>query len=69
VKEVMFLIISVSGVVLLGGVVWMLVRYAGLRIWHALACALFGFFVASTTAAPQISAALNAVVNVLSGRK
>jgi uncharacterized membrane protein len=61
------LIISVSAVVLLGGLVWLLIRYAGLRLWQALVCALFGFFVASTAAAPQIQAAINAVVGVLAG--
>jgi uncharacterized membrane protein len=62
------LIISVSAVVLLGALVWLLIRYAGLRVWQALVCALFGFFVASTAAAPQIRAAINAVVGVLAGR-
>jgi uncharacterized membrane protein len=61
------LIISVSAVMLLGGLVWLLIRYAGLRVWQALVCALFGFFVASTAAAPQIHAAINAVVGVLAG--
>jgi len=61
------LIISVSAVVLLGGLVWLLIRYAGLRVWQALVCTLFGFFVASTAAAPQIHAAISAVVGVLAG--
>ena len=61
------MIISASAVVLLGALVWLLIRYAGLRVWQALVCALFGFFVASTAAAPQIQAAINAVVGVLAG--
>jgi hypothetical protein len=62
------LIIPVSAVALLGVLVVLLVRYAGLRIWHAVIAALFGFFVASTAAAPQIRAALAAVLSALSGR-
>jgi hypothetical protein len=61
------LILPVSAVALFGVLVVLLIRYAGLRIWHALIAALFGFFVASTTAAPQIRAALDSVINVLSG--
>lgn len=63
------MIISVSAVVLLGALVWLLVRYAGLRAWQAVVCALFGFFVASTAAAPQIHAVLTSIVGALSGQK
>ena len=62
------MIISVSAVALLGAVLWFLVRHAGLRVWHALIAALFGFFVASTTAAPQINAVLSNLVRALNGR-
>lgn len=61
------MIVPVSAVVLLGVLVVLLVRYAGLRVWHALIAALFGFFVASTAAAPQIRAALASVINALTG--
>jgi hypothetical protein len=61
-------IISVSAVALLAVVLWLLVRHAGLRLWHALIAALLGFLAASTTAAPQIRSALQAVLHVLSGR-
>ena len=36
-------------------VVFIAHRYMGLRIWHAIACTIFGFLLAATTAAPQIS--------------
>lgn len=62
------MIVPVSAVVLFGVLVWLLIRYAGLRAWHALIAALFGFFVASTAAAPQIRAALASAIRVLSGR-
>jgi hypothetical protein len=61
------LIVPVSAVVLFGVLVCLLIRYAGLKIWHALIAALFGFFVASTAAAPQIRVALVSVIRVLSG--
>jgi hypothetical protein len=61
------LIVPVSAVVFFGVLVALLVRYAGLRIWHAFIAALFGFFVASTAAAPQIRAALASVISALSG--
>jgi hypothetical protein len=67
--EVMFLIIPLSALALLGAVVWFLIRYAGLRLWYALVCALFGFFVASTTVAPQIRSALSALIGALSGNR
>jgi hypothetical protein len=61
------MIIPVSAVLLLGVLLWLLIRYAGLRTWHALIAAAFGFFVASTAAAPQIRAALRALLRALSG--
>jgi hypothetical protein len=60
-------ILPISAVLLFGVLVGLLVRYAGLKIWHAVIAALFGFFVASTTAAPQIRAALTSVLHVLGG--
>jgi hypothetical protein len=62
-------IISVSAVALSGALVFLLIRYAGLRIWHALTVGLFGFFLAATTAAPPIRAALAAVISYLSGSR
>jgi F0F1-type ATP synthase assembly protein I len=61
------MIVSISAVVLLGIALGMLIRYGGLRPWHALVAALFGFFAASTTAAPSIRAAIRAVFHALSG--
>ncbi len=48
------MVLSVSLVLLLGVLVWFLVRFAGLRGWHALLCVLFGFYLASTPLAPYI---------------
>jgi hypothetical protein len=61
-------IVPVSAVLLFGVLVWLLIRHAGMKAWHALIAVLFGFFVASTAAAPQIRAALTSAIRVLSGR-
>jgi hypothetical protein len=36
-------------------VVFLLCRYAGLKIWHAAVCIILGFYLASTSFAPYIS--------------
>lgn len=47
--------VTVSLALLLGVSAFALCRYAGLRIWHAAVCILFGFFLASTGFAPYIN--------------
>lgn len=61
------MVLSLSVVVLLGGLVFVLYRYAGLRAWHAVVCTLFGFFLASTSAAPYISENAHDLIRLLSG--
>jgi hypothetical protein len=60
-------IVSLSAAVLLAGLVWGLWRYAGLRLWHAVIAILFGFCLASTSAAPSIDKAVRALASFLSG--
>jgi hypothetical protein len=60
-------ILSLSAVVVLGALVVVLHRYAGLRAWHATVCALFGFFAASSSAAPYVRDGAAAVARFLSG--
>lgn len=60
--------ISLSLVLILAAAVLFLVRYMGLRLWHALVCAAFGFALASTSLAPQISQILHGITATLSGR-
>ena len=47
--------VSISAALLLGAGVFILCRYAGLRIWHAAVCVVFGFYLASSSLAPDIS--------------
>lgn len=61
------LAISVSAVVMLGAVVFVLGRYAGMKWWHGAVCALFGFYLAATGAAPGIRKAVNALARFLFG--
>lgn len=51
------MILSISGVVLLGVIVFLFFRKDGLKLSHALVSALFGFYLASSAIAPSIKAA------------
>ncbi|WP_331758790.1 hypothetical protein [Streptomyces anulatus] len=53
--------VSISAVALLGIVVFVLIRGGTVRLGSALVCAGFGFFLASTGAAPVITGAISAV--------
>ncbi|MEU3855031.1 hypothetical protein [Streptomyces sp. NPDC029554] len=58
--------VSISAVVLLGIIVVLLIRGGSVRLGPALACAGFGFFLASTGAAPVINDVISAVTGVIS---
>ncbi|MEU8340277.1 hypothetical protein [Actinomadura geliboluensis] len=58
--------VSVPLVVILGAVVWVAWRYMGLRGWHIVVCLLFGFFLAATSAAPEIRRLVSVLVQSLS---
>jgi hypothetical protein len=62
------LIVSVSAVVLLGVAVVALVRWAGLKAWHAVVCVLAGFYLAASSAAPAIGRAVAAVARAVTGQ-
>jgi uncharacterized membrane protein len=49
------LTVTISLALLLGVVVFLLCKYAGLKIWHAAVCIILGFYLASTSFAPYIS--------------
>lgn len=50
----MTLAISVSLVLVLGIAVWLVHKYGHMKVWHGLICTLFGFYLASSTLAPDI---------------
>ena len=47
--------LSISAVVLLAIIVFLLVKKSGLKAGHAVVCMLLGFYLASSTIAPTIS--------------
>ncbi|MFJ2745367.1 hypothetical protein ACIO3O_37555 [Streptomyces sp. NPDC087440] len=58
--------VSISIVLLLTIVVIVLIRGESVRLWHALACAAFGFFVASSSAGPYITGAISGITGWIS---
>ena len=46
-------------------VVYIAYRHMGLRAWHAIVCALLGFLLAATSAAPQIRNVLAGIIQWL----
>jgi len=59
------LTLTVSVVAALGVVVFLLCRYAGLRIWHALVCITLGFYLASSSMADVISRITHSLFRLL----
>ncbi len=47
--------LSISAVVLLAIIVFLLIKKSGLKAGHAIVCRLLGFYLASSTVAPTIS--------------
>ncbi|ALC27718.1 hypothetical protein ABT013_29595 [Streptomyces bacillaris] len=47
--------LSISAVVLLAIIVFLLIRKSGLKGGHAVICMLLGFYIASSSVAPTIS--------------
>lgn len=56
--------VTVPLVAVLGVGVWFAWRYAGLRASHVLVCLLFGFFLAATSAAPEIRRVVSALLTL-----
>ncbi len=61
--------ITLSLVLVLGVTVWVLHKYAGLKFLHAIACVLFGFFLATTGAAPTIRRTVSSLIGLISGHR
>lgn len=47
--------LSISAVVLLAIIVFLLIKKSGLKAGHAVVCMLLGFYLSSSTVAPTIS--------------
>ncbi len=57
--------ISVSVIAVLTLAVILLCRYAGLRLSHALICVVLGFYLASSSLAPEISHLTESLLQIL----
>ncbi|ASY35972.1 MULTISPECIES: hypothetical protein [unclassified Streptomyces] len=63
------MILSISGVILLGIIVFLFCRKDGLKPMHMVVCALFGFYLAGTAIAPSIKAGGASLASLLGGLK
>ena len=61
----MALTVTISAALLMGAGVFLLCRYAGLRIWHAAVCIIFGFYLASSSLAPDIANIMTSLFRLL----
>lgn len=57
--------VTIPAALLLGLVVFLLCKYAGLKPWQAAASILFGFFLASTGIAPYIDQFTQNIIRLL----
>jgi hypothetical protein len=58
-------VVSFSAVVLLGLIVFLLMKKAGLNVAHGIVCILFGFFLAGSSAAPSIKEGVQGAVELI----
>ena len=61
----MALTVTLSAAFLMGAGVYVLCRYAGLRILHAAVCIIFGFYLASSSLAPDIATVMTSLFRLL----
>jgi hypothetical protein len=61
------MVLSVSGVLLLGVVCFVLFRKDGLKLSHLIISALFGFYLASTSIAGNIRQSGQSIASFISG--
>ncbi|GAB2329297.1 hypothetical protein AB0N20_01035 [Streptomyces griseoincarnatus] len=57
--------LSISAVVLLAIVVFLLIKKSGLKAGHAIVCMLLGFYLASSTIAPTINEVTNNIAGMI----
>ncbi|CAM5599089.1 MULTISPECIES: hypothetical protein [Streptomyces] len=63
------MILSISGVVLLGIICFLFFKKDGMKASHALVSSLFGFYLAGTAIAPSITAGGQSLAGLLGGIK
>jgi hypothetical protein len=60
------MVLSVSGVLLLGVIVFILFRKDGLKVSHLIVCMMFGFYLASTSLASSIRNSTDSIAGFIS---
>jgi hypothetical protein len=60
-------IVSLAVLLLLGVLVYLLIRHTKLRAWQAAVCIVFGFYLAVSPATPYLRAAAVGLGHLLSG--
>ncbi|MDH6225153.1 MULTISPECIES: hypothetical protein [Streptomyces] len=61
--------LSISVVVLLAIVVFLLIKKSGLKAGHAIVCMLLGFYLAASSVAPTISELTNNIAGMIGSFK
>ncbi|GHC74937.1 hypothetical protein AB0K89_24045 [Streptomyces cinnamoneus] len=61
--------LSISAVVLLAIIVFLLVRKSGLKAGHAVVCVLLGFYLASSSIAPTLNQLSTSVAGMINNIK
>jgi hypothetical protein len=61
--------ISISLITLLAIAVWTLYKFASFKLWHGLVCILFGFYLASSSVAPEIRTTVTSIIHALTGQR
>lgn len=61
------MVLSVSGILLLGVIAFLFFRKDGMKLSHAAVCALLGFYLAQSSIAPGIEASGTTLANLISG--
>jgi hypothetical protein len=60
------MVISISLVLVFAVAAWVLYRYGGMKLWHALVCIAFGFYLATSSVAPMIRNLIASIVSSFS---
>lgn len=60
------MVLSISGVLLLGVIVFILFRKDGLKVSHLIVCMMFGFYLASTSLASSIRNSTDSIAGFIS---
>jgi hypothetical protein len=59
------LTVTLSAALMLGAGVFILCRYASLKLLHAAVCIIFGFYLASSSLAPDIATIMTSLFRLL----